>query len=87
MFKTIAEKKQQLDNFKKLQKSIDWIVIHWNWEFCDIYIDCSFNIIDIKIIPNVSDSEALQNDIKNVFNKAKQKATEVLQTKSKEIFK
>ena len=50
-------------------------------------MDCSFNITDIEVIPNVSDIDAFEEDLKNTFNKAKQRATEILQTKSKEIFK
>lgn len=92
MFKTIWEQKQQLDNFRKLKKSINWVIVLWKWKFCSIYMDCFFDITDVVISQSisdldVSDFDVFEEDLKNTFNKAKQKATEILQTKSKEIFK
>lgn len=92
MFKSLAEKKQQLDNFKKLQKSIDWVVVHCSWKLCEVYIDCSYTIQKINANPEFIKNwqYSLQdyfNDFLKTYNQAKQKATEILQTKSKEIFK
>lgn len=86
MFKSLAEKKQQLDNFRRLKKSVDWVVVHSWDDYVNVYVDCNFEFVKLEIISNV-DSYLLEKSIVDCFNKAKQKATEILQTKSKEIFK
>ena len=92
MFKTLWEKKQQLDNFKRLQKSIDWVIIHSSNDYCDISINCNYDIVDLKIKENYLNSRVIslsdiEKSVIESFNKAKKKATEVLQEKSREIFK
>lgn len=87
MFKSLAEKKQQLDKMFSLQKSIKDLQVHCEWDFSEVLINSQFEIIDICINPDWSWIDEVENDLKIIVNKSIKKMQELIQEKSKEIFK
>lgn len=77
-----------IDKMLSLKKSIKNLQVHTTWDFVEsLILNSSFDIIDFKLVPNVSDVHNLESDIINCFNRAKLKLTELIQEKSKEIYK
>ena len=87
MFKSLAEKKQQLDKMLSLQKAIKDLEVYSEWDFSEVYINSQFEVVDICFNPDWSWIDEVENDLKVTINKAIKKMQELIQKKSKEIFK
>ena len=87
MFKTLWEKKQQLDKAFSLQKAIKDLIVHCEWDFSEVYINSQFEIVEICINPDWSWINNVENDLKNTLNISIKKMQELIQEKAKEIYK
>lgn len=87
MFKTLSEKKQQLDKMLSLQKAIKHLKVHSDWDFSEVLINSQFEVVEISFNPDWSLINEVENDLKNTINKAIKKMQELIQGISEEIFK
>lgn len=87
MFKTLAEKKQQLDKMLSLKKAIQNLEVHSEGIYCEILLNSSFEVLDVCINPDWNNIDIVENDLKDTINKWIKKMQDLIQTKSKEIFK